>query len=626
MSKIFHQFLFLILLAVPANAQIKKFYKGNNYLKAKLVSDLSAFQPAPEPEKSVGRIGVYLEIEKDWHTYWKDSGEAAIPTKVFWTLPTGWTVGELQWPEPYHFIERGDIHTYGYKDEVLLFADLFAPAIEPNRKENLNFSATVQFLVCNDICVPGEQIVSKEISYSFTEPLEASEDFELFERFSRLVPDLELEEIKKSAPLIDKREVKKTKKTIKFAKKTTSVSFLFALISAFFAGMILNLMPCVLPIISIKVMSFLGNAEKTSKDALKSALAFAFGIIFSFMALAAVVISLKSLGGQLGWGFQFQYPEFVIALTIIIFVFALGFFEVYTFNVNTGTASRKVDALKHPFAKNFFEGILATALATPCTAPFLGTALAFAFTQDTFSLIAIFLSISLGLATPYVYLASHPKVIAKLPTPGEWMNSFKKLMGFFLLATVVWLLFVLNRLTEIGSIYALIVLLIISFAFFINEASKNRSEDFKRVLPMILFAIVALSVTYFWSELTEKKSSQTKSPQTELINWQSYDEELVNQATSKKRAVFIDFTADWCITCKANENLIIETVDVASAFNKNNVLAIKADWTAGDEKITEALKRYGGNGVPHYVFIGRDGEVEVLPTILTKNILIERMM
>lgn len=746
--------LFLFVFQQPAFSQNTKFYTGNKYVSAELVSDLENFQAQEDPEIPVGRIGVYLKIKKDWHIYWQNSGDAAIPTEVVWDLPQGWRAGELRWPLPYRFIERGDIHTFGYRDEVLLYSDLYAPAVEPKEIENLTVKANIRFLVCNEICVPGEQAISKNISYSFSKPLAPTKDFELFTRYENLtekshldfkvvaIPEfLELASDKKVQVVLvlEGRDLSKAplhQELVFFPKntkgveigranlvfndaKSASISFplkitseadfgklkiagvlglsekltgsstplnlpwsfnlkhskentfqnpdfaelpvelknqngqllsyrsidhetqkpqterflgpnslklkaytlITSLFLAFVAGLILNLMPCVLPVISIKALSFLQNAEKSRREAVLNSIAFASGIVFSFLVLATIVIILRSFGQELGWGFQFQYPEFVLALCVIVFVLSLGFFEVYTLRLETGSASKKVDALKHPLLKNFFEGVLTTALATPCTAPFLGTVLAFAFTQSSATLVLIFLFIALGLASPYVHLATHPKLLAKLPKPGPWMNTLKELMGFFLLATVVWLLFILNQLTEVGGTYALALLLVIALCLWIKRWTSSQKENTKRLLNLLLILICLFTTVSFFPELTTAKNSERSVKSSGSIAWKAYSEEAIEEAIAKNQTVFIDFTADWCITCKANEKLVIESKEIAELFKSKNVLALKADWTRGDPDISMALRRYNGRGVPHYVLIRREGMVKELPTLLTKSII-----
>lgn len=745
--------LLLFLFQQHAFSQNTKFYSGNKHVSATLISDLENFQPQNDPGVPVGKIAIYLKIEKDWHIYWENSGDAAIPTEIVWDLPQGWRASELRWPLPYRFIERGDIQTFGYRDEVLIYSDLYAPAIEPREVENLEIKANLRFLVCNEICIPGQQNLSKNISYSFSGPLEPSKDFEQFKRFEDLTekshldfrvlalaeflelasnqnaavnlvlegrnfdkrtlaralaffpkktsgveiglgkliyletkkaiisfplkitdeadfselkiagvlglsekliggdmplnlawsfnikhskdsslrnPDFDASvasKLKSSAQLLSFRSIVKgeKKKIVKervfeTSAETINTSFLLALISAFFAGLILNLMPCVLPVISIKIFGFLQHAEKSRASVIQSSLAFASGIIFSFLSLATIVIGLRSFGKQLGWGFQFQHPEFVLALCIIVFILSLGFFEIYTLRLETGAASKKIDKLKHPLLKNFAEGVLATALATPCTAPFLGTALAFAFTQSSAKLLLIFLTIGLGLASPYVYLASHTKVLARLPKPGPWMQAFKELMGFFLLATVLWLLFILNQLTEVGGVYCLALLLLIALCFWIARWTKSLTPSTRKLINLLLVATCLLASFSFFPELTTRRTSKNSVQYSELISWKAYTERAITEANKNDQTVFIDFTADWCITCKANEKLVIESREVAELISANNVLAIKADWTSADETISHALKEYGGTGVPHYVVI-RAGKIKVLPTLLTKSIL-----
>jgi len=403
-------------------------------------------------------------------------------------------------------------------------------------------------------------------------------------------------------------------------------SLLYILLLAFTAGMILNLMPCVLPIISIKVMGFVGQADQPRSAIISSALLFSAGILSSMTVLALVVIVLRDLGHLVGWGFQFQQPAFVLVLTIVIFLLSLGFFELFNLQLpGSNKANRLASKFSHSPLSHFFDGVLATVLSTPCTAPFLGTALAFAFSQTSLVTFAVFLSIGFGLALPYFALSTQPALTRLLPKPGEWMNSFKELMGFFLLGTVIWLLFILHRQTEEGVIWALVLLLALYFLVWlltkleVATLSKLRGTFYKTVAVGVFLALS----TFLWPWINTPRNAAF-TPESSLITWRPYSDTKLQDASAGGQAVFIDFTADWCVTCKVNEKLVLETSDFAALLKTYNVLPLKGDWTRSDEDTTRALKRFGGQGVPHYVLVKPQGEIISFPTILTKSLVAEK--
>ena len=410
-----------------------------------------------------------------------------------------------------------------------------------------------------------------------------------------------------------------------------------ALLSAFIGGLLLNLMPCVLPIISIKVLGFVCSAERERKQVKINAGYFVAGIVATFLILAGITISLRSLGMQLGWGFQFQHPEFVLSLTLIVFVLALGFFDFYQVALGRlNDPCRRVDAMRPSGAKHFFDGVLATILSTPCTAPFLGTAIVFAFSQSAIFIVAVYLAIALGLALPYFYLATHPKLLERLPRPGEWMNSVKHFMGFCLLATVVWLLFVLHQLVGIGSLWSVVLMLLLAFGLWLYDKLKRAHPTIALLSLALLFApslfwgfpfIIAQGSGTKGSAAQDMQGSAPQETQVGHIDsfWNSYSEEAVTAALEDGQTVFLNFTAAWCVTCKANDLFVLSGSGLRSEFRHRNVKAFKADWTDGNAGITEALNKYGAVGVPLYVVLqpGRDSVPKILPTILTTSIVSE---
>lgn len=730
----------LLFLAKPRFAE-SQFDEGNNHVKTTLIQDMSAIVQENHGDTPAMRIGVFFNIEPGWHIYWKNSGESAIPTSITFKLPNDWQTSELNWPAPYRFLERGDITTYGYKDEVLLIADLFAPADIPLQRQLIPVEAQVKFLVCNDICVPGQITLYGEIPFGPEEQQGPSKHYELFNHYARMTPQAVLslgktllQEV--SAPIVgndnnaeiylnlDKTQFKNPEtlaanlqifpikhpnfsfsevallqsdtqlqlrlryKSAKAATPSdsltgslvinadslrspnkfknspisidwksgtsqqpfltqqgseltyrfisyqhnqgpeeeaklasaTETSVLFALLFGFLAGVVLNFMPCVLPIISIKVLSFISHANRPRSYVLTSAAFYSAGILATFLTLAMLLLSLRSVGAHLGWGFQFQYPAFVISLSIIVFVLALGFFDLFHFTLPyLQRANRGVAKLGEGHSRTFFDGILATLLSTPCTAPFLGTALAFSFTASPLEVIVVFLAIGLGLAFPYILLSLNKKLIGFLPKPGDWMYRVRELMGFFLLATVIWLLYVLSKLTADGATWMLVLLLLIFVGFWFTGKTKASR---KQLVQWTFVTVTVICGATFWPQLTT--SRQQRELEHGSIKWLPYSPETLQQQLDANKTVFIDFTAEWCITCKANEKLVIASDDVVKAINNLGIVMLKADWTSADPVVSKALAEYGGNGVPLYVVVSKKKET-VLPTLLTPSSLINAL-
>jgi thiol:disulfide interchange protein DsbD len=390
---------------------------------------------------------------------------------------------------------------------------------------------------------------------------------------------------------------------------------------ALLGGLILNVMPCVLPVLSIKAMSIVKQSHEDHKRIMQHSFMYVAGIMVSFLILAIFVIVLKTLGNNVGWGFQFQNPLFVAILASFIFLFALSLFDVFIISV-PGMNYVGAQSSKKGLAGSFMSGVFAVVLATPCTAPFLGAALGFAFSQPTFVILPMFLCIGLGLALPFMLIGFNPQWIKIFPKPGEWMNIFKEAMGFLLLATVVWLLDVLfNQVGGSNLLRFLIFLLTIGFAAWLyGRFSRPEHTRAKQWIFLILsLAVVIGSGIYLLKFKPYNPQAITNASSEE---WQPFSAEKVNELRAQNLPVFIDFTAKWCMTCKANENTVLYTKEIRSAFAAKNVTRLKADFTNGDPVIAQWLKKYKRAGVPLYIlYVPQQPEPIVLPEIITKEIV-----
>lgn len=696
--------LSILAIAAPLGAQT---YEGRQLVKSELVADTNAILPGKP-----FAVGLLLRMAPHWHTYWKFSGDAGLPTEIKWHLPPGWKVGDIQWPIPLKTNDPGDIETYGYENEVLLIQEVTPPArIE---RSNEGFAATndssatltaeASWLVCEKICIPGSATLSLTLPRSTTN---AAANTELFDRYRKLLPqnwpgndaatlnwsrkgsDLYLRvnsamfarylatdffplppptvlvghptvqsrngnEIVFKIPLqtadknlsslpgllvfashanADDRAAWKISGASKVASLSHPVAtrglvtFLFF---GFIGGFILNLMPCVLPVISLKIFGFVKQAGQSRKKILRSGLAFTAGIFAWFIGLALLLIALKATGRDVTWGgFQFTNAYFVLGLSIIVLVFALNLFGVFEISLpQSMTRSLLSTAERKDDLGSFFQGVFATVLATPCTAPFLGTALGFAFTQSPAVVLLMFVAVAAGMSAPYLVLSAQPAWLKFLPQPGPWMLHMKQFMGFLLLATLVFLLYVLGAQCGLdGVIWASCFLLIVAIACWVKGAFivPSASAATRRTSLVLVLMLVLAGGLYFVGD--KFHAAKIGIGETQLAgDWQPFTPERLKAELGQGHAVFVDFTAAWCLTCKFNEKTVLEAAPVRDAFQRHGIVKLKADWTSGDPAITKLLKQFGRPGVPLYVlYPGKSEKPIVFPELLTKSILLDKL-
>src|SRR5947199_2696500 len=365
----------------------------------------------------------------------------------------------------------------------------------------------------------------------------------------------------------------------------------------FLGGIILNLMPCVLPVISLKIFGFIQHAGQNRRKILRSGIAFAGGIFTWFVGLALLLIALKGAGREVTWGgFQFTNPYFVLALSAIVLVFALNRFGVFEVSLpQSVTRSLLSTSERKDLLGSFFQGVFATVLATPCTAPFLGTALAFAFSQSPAIILSMFVAIAAGMSAPYLLLSAQPAWLRLLPRPGPWMLHVKQFMGFLLLATLLFLLYVLGAQRGLeGAIWASCFLLVISVACWMKGAFvlPTSSAAKRSITLLLMLALVFASGIYFIGN--KFHSANIASADSRLRgDWQALTPERLQGELEQGRFVLVDVTAAWCPTCKFNEASVLESGEVREAFQRHSIVRLKADWTNGDPVITKLLKHVG---------------------------------
>jgi thiol:disulfide interchange protein DsbD len=400
------------------------------------------------------------------------------------------------------------------------------------------------------------------------------------------------------------------------ASKNISQEFniLTLIVFAFLGGLILNIMPCVFPILSIKILRFVEKSGDSTYKTLQQGLLFSLGVIVSFLTIAALLIALKSGGESIGWGYQLQSPV-VVSLLFYLFV-VLGF--IFMSNVVLGSSLARLSSIslnKSDSLESFLTGVLAVIVASPCTAPFMGSAIGFALLQPSFYSILIFLGLGIGFSLPYLILSAKPSLLNFLPKPGQWMETFKQFMAFPMWASALWLLWVLsNQVNNQEVIQVLVGALMITSGLWLIEKNNSERDWIRWIvrLPFLLLLIFSLwLIPTSYSDLDEPKQDQL-----------AYTPQLLEDLREENALVFLNFTADWCITCKVNEIVALKTSKVRKLIMDKNITYLEADWTRKDPIISSALEQYGRTGLPLYLLFPSKGDPLILPEILTEDILL----
>ena len=422
-----------------------------------------------------------------------------------------------------------------------------------------------------------------------------------------------------------------------------NVGLFSALIFAILGGLLLNIMPCVFPVLSIKILGFIEQSGHEPRKIKAHGLAFSAGVITSFWVFAGLLLILRAGGEQLGWGFQLQSPAFVASM---IFIF-LGLGLLFLTDITLGGFIQKIAGkarLSTTYMGSFANGALATAVATPCTGPFMGTALAATLTLSAFSNLLVFTALGIGMSLPYLVIAYRPHLLQRLPRPGTWMESFKQVMAFPLFASAVWLTRVFARQMglEVPGLDILTNLLwgllSIALAFWLLQTAQRATSRFARrslSVTAILVAMLGILTGIPSSSEVEGTRSRacianettTAEPDAFGLIWEPYSEQRLATLLSQGRSVYLDFTAEWCITCQVNERLVFSSSEVRALIVQKNVALMRGDWTTKSPAITAALRRYGRNGVPLNVIIkqGKQESAVVLPNLLTPGIVVSEL-
>ena len=703
----FNQILISILLLLACSTQAQVVI--GDHVDAELVAEMTGIAPGQDTW-----VALRLDHMENWHTYWKNPGDAGRATEITWTLPEGVTAGDIVWPTPKRIELPADLVDFGYENEIFLLVPLSIPA--SYQGESLDITANAQWLECEDICIPGGAVVSlslpvmdatqitpneqwveafsltrtsiptsnvsfdstfsisegnlnilvqateavfadaSEISFipgehrvfNYVSPQEITYQLSSLQLTQEHHPRLSAapEEITGLLLVTDESgqqisfEIAATPDGISAsdlggllaanaegitnATAVSEMNLLLVFAFALLGGLILNLMPCVFPVLSLKVLSLASNSKSSQQEKRLHGLAYTAGVIVAFLILASVLLSLQAGGALIGWGFHLQSPWFISLLIFLFFIMGLSMSGVVEFGTSImGVGTELQD--KEGYTGSFFTGILASVVASPCTAPFMGAALGFAFTQTASIALTVFVALGLGMALPFLLVSFNPTLSKLLPHPGKWMLTFKQILAFPLYATAVWLLWVLGNQTGTDGMALVIAccVLLAAAAWLYQRRHDIQSAFWRYANALIILLCLAVTIGVVRSPLLETQT--IASGISEDAAYEAYSDARLAELRSNGQPVFVNMTASWCITCLVNEKVALNSEAVITALAENNITYLKGDWTNNDPEITEVLRRYETSGVPLYLIYPSDPSLpaEVLPQILTTGVVLD---
>lgn len=573
-------------------------------------ADLTSYAPG-DPV----RIAAVINIEDGWHIQsHTPTFDYLIATEIAFELPADWPQPDVRYPDHimWQFGFSEDLLAV-YEHEAVIHAGFDLPT--DATAGVVDVTAELLYQACDDIqCLPpitAEATVSLEIGAT-GEPT----GHPAFE----------------AAPAAPG------------GGSGGGLGLFAALIPALLGGLILNGMPCVLPIVSLKLFGFAQASGKPRREIVGGALMTTLGILVSFWALAGATLLARSAGQAVGWGIQFQNPVFVTFLALVLTLFSLnvwGLFEInlphalanrlggHTHSAHEGHShSHSAHAANHQagggagYTGHFFSGVFATLMATPCSAPFLGTAVGFALSQPATTIVFVFTAVGIGLATPYLLLAAMPRATRLLPRPGEWMATLRGVMGFLIAGTTIWLLYVLAAQMDSARL-AFLEVGLLTLALFIWLQSRSRKTGLRvfgragAVAAAVLVLLLANGAT------AQSRDPGAAAGGVQVLDWVPWDPVQAETLAAEGRLVFVDVTADWCATCKVNERLVLETDETAELFDRYEVVAMKADWTNRNDDIARYLASFGRYGIPFYALYRPGQQPHVFSELLRSGRLEE---
>jgi len=677
---------------------------STGHLEAELVAQDAAAVPG-----ATIYVALRQKIAPGWHTYWRNPGDAGDATKIVWTLPAGWTAGDIVWPTP-EKSRVGPLLDYAYTGQVLLPVPITVP-LDARPGSTVTLKAAAAFLVCEEICIPEDAVLTLDLPVvagvpgpdpkwgavvaktlaDAPKPAGLKAVFKLdggvlklavtgaplkgadmagayFYPYSGKVIDHAADQaIERGAegltlsltpgydftsgtPPTELSGVVALNGQAYEVSATAGAppagasglgappaakgpvdarALMTALAFAFLGGLILNLMPCVFPVLSMKAASLAGHAHDPGKTRLQG-LAFLVGVVATFLALAGLLIAVRAGGAAVGWGFQLQSPVVVASLALVMLLVALNMSGVFEFGTSVQGVGGSISA-RGGVTGAFFTGALAVVVAAPCTAPFMAGALGFALVQPPLISLSVFLALALGFAAPFVILTFAPALLARLPRPGVWMDTLKKGLAFPMYGTAAWLVWVFSQQAgsiALGEVFAAAVLL--AFAAWLWGHAQTRRAVGKPSLVALLLSILALAGAVALTALTVQApgpaaaATQASTPSGPGLASEPWSPERVAALQAEGRPVLVDFTAAWCVTCQVNEKVALSSAGVGQVFRDRNAVLLKADWTNRDATIAAALAEHGRAGVPLYlVYPAKGGPPVILPQLLTEGMVVE---
>jgi thiol:disulfide interchange protein DsbD len=616
-----------------------------------------------------------VKLSPDWHLYWKNPGDVGLAPTLNWKLPEGVAVKEVAWPAPQRF-ESGDATTFGYTEEAVFHITFTS---EKNLPNIIEIQAELQWVVCSsETCLPGESGAQASFhvgSIAKIEPRVGKHFAQAREALpQKITPEARFENAKfvfdlpdsqiamndtalffpeegmshKNAVTLNQQEVAleannmALKGVLVVGQRAYDIDFIhtspveslgesinwgWALLFALVGGLILNLMPCVLPVVSLKIMNFMQMSNQLRTEQLKHATLFSMGIMASFWTLALLLIALQATGQAVGWGFQLQNPFVIASLAILFTLLGLNLFGVFEMGTSVasyaGAASHQTSA--KGYSASFCSGIFATAVATPCTGPFMGSALGYALMQPAYVSLSIFTALGLGMSLPYLLIGAFPSLIRWMPKPGAWMESFKQFLGFLMLATVIWLLWVFSGQTSQNALFFLLfALLILALGAWIfgRWGHPIKSKAIRR--SGYALAALCLGSALFIAFNASNAPAEELSSAEIAKDWELFSTKRLQELREQNIPVLIDFTAKWCLICQTNHWALSQPA-VTQALDAKKIVRMKADWTRHDPEITAELQKHGRSGVPLYVLYNeKSGQAPlILPQVLKTNSIID---
>ncbi|MFC4350475.1 protein-disulfide reductase DsbD family protein [Fodinicurvata halophila] len=648
-------------------------------------------------------LGVQIELDPGWKTYWRSPGDAGYPLSLDWGGSENLKEARLDWPVPHRF-ELFDLQTFGYEDEVV-----FPLSVVPeDLGEPVRLNATADYLVCEEVCVPfaeelelslpggeagpareaflielfrsrvpkgpdesplhieqatfaaqeggGRLVVEAAAERAMTAPdllVEGAEGYRFGKpevtlenegRAARLIlpvtasPSSEQEELsgrELTLTLTDQdhgleQRVALSAATDPMAAAATADTLLLYAGIALLGGLILNVMPCVLPVLSIKLLSLVRHGGGERRRIRLSFLASTAGILSFFLLLALGAIALKAAGASVGWGIQFQQPLFLAAIALVLVLFAANLFDLFEIRLPGRLTSVAAGAGqgREGFLGAYLTGAFAAILATPCSAPFVGTAVGFALTRGPLEILAIFLALGVGLALPYLLVAAWPALAAALPKPGRWMIVLRRILALALLASALWVLSVLA--VQLSSLAAWLVGIqfgLLLLVLWLRHRSRLPYAPAVGMASIIALGALGIALPGMpFGQGSGAPAAESQDTAAGEIAWRELVPEEIAGQVDAGHVVFVDVTAEWCITCQVNKSLVLDRERVVDLLGQDQVVAMRGDWTKPDDEISDYLARHGRYGIPFNIVYGPAApEGIVLPEVLSETAVLEAL-